>query len=157
MHLSESSLRGQWIASLLAAALALLFLAGCSAPAALAQSRKPVAPITAPALSGRLVTRTATPITTAAELQQCLDSGLPAYGLTLQNANVRIGPSTEFCRVGKIGSGAVVEIIDYVVVTPTVEAQAFPTASGPTIGYNEDIKPLFERSCSACQRRVLPG
>ena len=154
MRMSQSSLRGQWLASLLAAALALLFLAGCSAPAALAQSRKPAAPIGAPALSGRLVTRTATPLATGAQLQQCLDSGLPAYGLTLQNANVRIGPSTEFCRVGKIGSGAVVEIVDYVVVTPTVEAQAFPTASGPTIGYNEDIKPLFERSCSACHNVV---
>ncbi len=154
MRSSRFSVRGQRLAGLLAGALAVLFLAGCSAPAALAQSRKPAAPITAPSLSGQIAARTAEKIATAAQLQQCLDRGLPAYGLTLQNANVRIGPSTEFCRVGKIGSGAVVEIVDYVVVTPTVETQAFPTASGPTIGYNEDIKPIFERSCSACHNVV---
>jgi glucose/arabinose dehydrogenase len=147
-------LRPTGLAALLTGALAILLLAGCSTPVALADSRKPAAPITAPSLSGRLVARTAAPIATAAQLQQCLDSGLPAFGLTLENTNVRVGPSTDFCRVGKIASGAVVEIIDYVMITETVAAPAAPIATGPTIGYNEDIKPLFERSCSACHNAI---
>jgi hypothetical protein len=43
------------LAALLTGALAILLLAGCSTPVALADSRKPAAPITAPSLSGRLV------------------------------------------------------------------------------------------------------
>jgi glucose/arabinose dehydrogenase len=154
MKPSLISLRPQALVALLTGALAILLLAGCSTPVALADSRKPAAPITAPSLSGRLVTRTAAPITTAAQLQQCLDRGLPAFGLTLENTNVRVGPSTDFCRVGKIAPNAVVEIIDYVMITKTVAAPAAPIASGPTVGYNEDVKPLFERSCSACHNAV---
>ncbi len=157
MKPSLSFLRTEGFVALLTGALAILLLAGCSTPVALADSRKPAAPITAPSLSGRLVTRTAAPIATTAELQQCLDSGLPAFGLTLENTNVRVGPSTDFCRVGKIASGAVVEIIDYVMITETkavAAVAAAPIASGPTIGYNEDIKPLFERSCSACHNAI---
>jgi len=156
--------RRQQHAVLLISALALMLLAGCSAPAALAQGRKPAAPITPPALSGRLVTRTSTPITTAAQLEQCLASGQPAYGVARQNANVRLGPSTDFCRVGKINTGTLVEIIGRVAITPadggatavapTATAVAAPAASGPTVGFNEDIKPIFERSCSACHNAI---
>ena len=92
-------------------------------------------------------------IKTMADIESCLAEGLSAYGVTVQTTNVRSAPSTEACRYGKLPKGAMVEISRFQVVSPIEEAvaEAATTApDGPTLGYVEDIQPMFERSCSAC-------
>ena len=94
-------------------------------------------------------------IKTMADVKSCLAKGLPAYGVTVQTTNVRSAPSTDACRYGKLAKGALVEIADFQVVKPQPitepPAAATPAVeAGPTVGYVEDIQPLFERSCSAC-------
>ncbi len=96
-------------------------------------------------------------IKTMADVKACLDKGLTAYGVTVNTTNVRSAPSTDACRYGKLAKGTLVAIADYQVSKPKPLAEAPPTPeaaaaaeAGPTIGYVEDIQPLFERSCSAC-------
>lgn len=93
-------------------------------------------------------------IRTMADIEACLAKGEPAYGVTIQTTNVRSAPSTEACRYGKLAKGTLVEISDYQVVK-AAPAEAAPETvpaetEGPTVGYVEDIQPLFERSCAAC-------
>jgi hypothetical protein len=88
-------------------------------------------------------------IKTMADLKGCLAQGLSAYGVTVQTTNVRSAPSTEACRYGKLPKGALVEISDYQVIDAAESTEAEAPA-GPTVGYVEDIQPLFERSCAAC-------
>ncbi len=94
-------------------------------------------------------------IKTLTDVETCLAKGLTAYGVTVNTTNVRSAPSTDACRYGKLAKGTLVAIGDYQVskpkpltAQPTPEATA--AAGGPTVGYVEDIQPLFERSCSAC-------
>jgi hypothetical protein len=103
-------------------------------------------------------------IRTMADIEACLAKGETAYGVTIQTTNVRSGPSTDACRYGKLAKATLVEISDFQVVkgkevaggAPVAEApaeaapEAAPAAAGPTLGYVEDIQPLFERSCAAC-------
>ena len=101
-------------------------------------------------------------IKTMTDVKACLEKGLTAYGVTVNTTNVRSAPSTDACRYGKLAKGTLVAIADYQVskpkplaaAQPTPEAAATPEAAtaeaGPTVGYVEDIQPLFERSCSAC-------
>jgi glucose/arabinose dehydrogenase len=158
-------------AGLLAAALFASLVAFPPAPAQ-AQSGGPKPPITDPNLLGKPKKNTpaaevmstgggestaaASPntIKTMTDIAACLAKGETAYGVTIQTTNVRSAPSTEACRYGKLAKATLVEIADFQVVkaasAATPPAAAAPTASGPTLGYVEDIQPLFERSCTAC-------
>ena len=94
-------------------------------------------------------------IKTMADVQACLAKGLTVYGVTSNTTNVRSAPSTDACRYGKLAKGTMVAIADFQVSKPKPLAVAPPTpdptaAAGPTVGYVEDIQPLFVRSCSAC-------
>jgi hypothetical protein len=132
-----------------------------------AQTSGPKPPITDPQLgkprqntqTEKSTTSTAArdAIKTLADVKACLGKGLPAYGVTVQTTNVRSAPSTDACRYGKLAKGTLVEIGAYQVTKPKPVVDAQPAAeatpaaeAGPTIGYAEDIQPLFERSCSAC-------
>ncbi len=120
-----------------------------------AQSPRPKPPINNPNILGK-PQQAVQSIKTMGDVKSCLAQGLPTYGLTLQTTNVRSAPTTEACRYGKLAKGTLVEITDYQVVKQQAStdaqaaAAASPAEAGPTIGYVEDIQPLFERSCSAC-------
>lgn len=109
-------------------------------------------PATAEAGANDTQTSDTQTIKTMADLKSCLAQGMTAFGVTVQTTNVRSAPSTDACRFGKLPKGTLVEISDYQVVgaeeVSTADAEGAP--AGPTIGYVEDIQPLFERSCSAC-------
>ena len=100
-------------------------------------------------------TAAANAIKTLADVKACLAKGQTVYGVTSNTTNVRSAPSTDACRYGKLAKGTMVAIADYQVSKPKPLAVAQPTpdaaaAAGPTVGYVEDIQPLFVRSCSAC-------
>ncbi|MBK8048417.1 MAG: hypothetical protein IPK16_15655 [Anaerolineales bacterium] len=150
----------------LAALLVTSILLGSMSSLAFAQSIEPKPPIGTPKLSGKsnppaspgagatTAAKTTTPATTGrlsglAELMQCVDDGKTMYGVTIQTTNVRSAPSTEACRFGKLPKATVVAVTAYTESKPpAVAAPAAPT--GPTLGYVEDIQPLFERACAAC-------
>ena len=102
------------------------------------------------------------PVTNANEMLTCLVSGKTVYGLTLQNTNVRIAPQTNACRVGRIPRGTVVHITDSLAISsslPVSTSKANSASANPltlqTIGYVEDIQPLFLRSCNTCHSNIV--
>ncbi len=138
------------IAWILAGLFVMIMGASCRSPVRFVQSGGPLPPISDPNLlaePGRAMQR----ISTQAELASCVESGLTAFGIALQNSNVRIGPSTDDCRIGRIPKGSLVEIIGVTTVEssrPTVPRPA--PVTGPTVGYIEDIQPIFQKNCSTC-------
>lgn len=101
------------------------------------------------------------PIADVAALLSCLESGQTVYGIALQNSNVRNAPAVDACRVGRIPRGSLVEIIgtvnsdtDEVANTETL-TNAQETTVSFTLGYVEDIQPIFQRSCNSCHSAVV--
>ncbi len=104
------------------------------------------------------------PVVTTEELQACLASGEVVYGITLQNTNVRSAPQVDACRVGRIPRGSLVRVTSSTATNPTIlvptptptRRSATPSRPPePTLGYVEDIQPLFNRSCRACHSGVV--
>ena len=112
-------------------------------------------PVDTNAGTGADTAAAANAIKTLADVKACLANGQTVYGVTSNTTNVRSAPSTDACRYGKLAKGTMVAIADLQVSKPKPLAMAQPTPdataeAGPTVGYVEDIQPLFLRSCSAC-------
>jgi len=131
---------------LLAGFLGCAIVAGAFVPSVQAQTDTPKPPINDPTLLPKAPVQA---IKTLADVRACIDQGTSAFGVTMQTTNVRSAPSTDACRYGKLPKGTLVEITGYNAAKPVVKSEA-ATATGPTVGYVEDIQPLFVRSCAAC-------
>lgn len=121
-------------------------------------AKGPAIPFHAPSLRGD-VNVFSEPINDMAQLQACLAMGQPAYGITLQNSNVRETPQANACRTGRISRGQLVQVTD--VITVGNESTVAPVTTSvrvpvtPTLGYTEDIQPIFQRACIACHSGVV--
>lgn len=99
------------------------------------------------------------PIASSTELEQCLSSGQTVYGIALQNTNVRVSPDVDACRVGRIPRGALVEVTgslktqELVAARPVSNPVSITFAS--TLGFVEDIRPIFRRTCNSCHSAVV--
>jgi hypothetical protein len=136
-----------------------VFVAACTGSLPPVAAAVPQPPFTNPNIFGR-PNQAVQPIATFVELEECLATGLSGYGVTLQTSNVRSAPSTNACRLGKLPRGTLVEITG-LVSAPGAKPAARPTpaptptpapvaAAGPTIGYTDDIQPIFSRVCVNC-------
>lgn len=104
-----------------------------------------------------------TPLDMAAA-QECLAAGQTVYALALQNANVRSAADANSCRVGRVPKGTLVRITGALEISgdsPLVAARAATPApaaaeeSGPRIGYEEDVQPIFNRTCNSCHSGIV--
>lgn len=84
----------------------------------------------------------------------CLADGQPAYALTLRSIDVYDGPSEESCKLARIQAGSVVRVeglYQQEMDTPLTSLNRLLSPSVESgIGFEEDIRPLFESTCSAC-------
>ncbi len=120
----------------------------------------PAIPFRAPNILGNTTTHIR-PIADATAMLACLESGQTVYGIALQNSNVRNAPAVDACRTGRIPRGSLVEIVgavatgaDAVTITETLSTEQ-ETVVTFTLGYVEDIQPIFQRSCSSCHSAVV--
>jgi len=128
-------------------------LAGCvvgpTAPNPAAAGPPP--PLAGPEALGRL--SAARPVDDLLDAMICLASGQPVYGLMQGNGNVRTGPSQESCRVGRAPADTVIRVEG---LFPEGQADRPLARLGAgldtplPIGYQEDIRPLFQATCQAC-------
>ncbi|MCX6046011.1 MAG: PQQ-dependent sugar dehydrogenase [Chloroflexi bacterium] len=127
----------------------------------------PPIPFQDPNLRGEIEAR-GYPVSNPQEMLTCLVSGKAVYGLTLQNTNVRAAPQTNACRVGRVPRGTLVQIVDSVAISSSLGVSNTQPISGntrisaslslsstnipavPSIGYVEDIQPIFLRNCNSC-------
>ncbi|MCE7987694.1 MAG: hypothetical protein DYG89_41545 [Caldilinea sp. CFX5] len=93
------------------------------------------------------------------QLQACLALGQTAYGIALQNSNVRETPQAASCRTGRIQRGSLVQITDLITISNTNPVTSATTTMRVTVtdsvGYQEDIQPIFQRTCIACHSGVV--
>jgi hypothetical protein len=126
--------------------------------------RGPAIPFAQPNLRGLTETHIR-PIADTAALLNCLEAGQTVYGIALQNSNVRSAPTVDACRVGRIPRGSLVKIVG-TVATTVITATRTVTATNPvrtpttttvtfTLGYVEDIQPIFRRTCNSCHSAVV--
>jgi len=94
-----------------------------------------------------------------AEALACLDEQSTIYGIALANANVRAQPELDGCYMGRVPRERVVRITQVYVQgsdkpfndDSTADTPAdIPTQSNFSVGYIEDIQPIFQRSCGVC-------
>lgn len=89
----------------------------------------------------------------------CLASHRPAYGITTANTNLRSTPSVETCRIGRIPVGTTVKIdraydsSGNPILRSTVGF--VDRADSTAIGYQEDIYPIFDRTCNSCHSGIV--
>lgn len=99
------------------------------------------------------------PFTNVDQLKACLALGQAAYGIALQNSNVRETPKADACRTGRIERGSLVQVTALITVSNSTPVQPVTTSVRvpvtPTLGYVEDIQPIFQRSCIACHSGVV--
>lgn len=94
----------------------------------------------------------------------CLDEGQFVYGMTRANTNVRAEPSADACRMGRAPRGRLIRIdsvFEQNVRLPIASVSGVPAPAQETIsfdemefGFEEDVLPIFERSCSACHNAI---
>lgn len=146
-----------------------LLLAGCAEQPLLVVSITPVAPAsttqsvaTTPALplpprpgpdsqGGSGLFR---PLQAISDAAACLADGQPVYGVMQANANVRTQPTVEGCRVGRAPAGTLVRVeglYSQGEETPFLSLNRLEAETGfPSVGYIEDIQPLFASTCAIC-------
>ena len=113
------------------------------------------------------------------EAMSCLAEGRTVYGLVMRNTNIRTEPAVNGCRVGRVPRGTLVRIDSAhepgrtnVLVNGRVneldgwlatengftetesQAAAVEAAGEPIPGYEEDVRPIFERSCGSCHNGI---
>ncbi|MEZ4713319.1 MAG: c-type cytochrome domain-containing protein [Caldilineaceae bacterium] len=96
-------------------------------------------------------------VTTLEGALACLSTDKVVYGLALENSNVRAEPMPDACRMGRTPRGRVVRVTGVY-----AEDQAEPLSSlknvggevGYTLGYDEDIYPIFNQNCNSCHGAV---
>ncbi len=118
----------------------------------------PVIPFHEPNLRGTVEVKLE-PFENIAQLQACLALGQTVYGIALQNSNVRETPQAASCRTGRIQRGSLVQITDLITVSNTSPVAPTTTTLRVTVedsvGYKEDIQPIFQRTCIACHSGVV--
>ena len=102
----------------------------------------------------------------------CLASGQSVYGITRANTNVRAEPEVAACRMGRAPRGRLIRIdsiYEPAGTTPiasvsgtsltSIAASLSPATAVPfeesLLGFEEDVLPIFERSCAACHSGVV--
>jgi hypothetical protein len=99
------------------------------------------------------------PIADTRALLSCLESGQTVYGIALQNSNVRIAPAVDACRVGRIPKGSVVEVVGAINPDDLTATRSTSTTTSTrvtfTLGYVEDVQPIFERTCNSCHSAIV--
>ena len=96
-------------------------------------------------------------VTTLEGALACLSTDKVVYGLTLENSNVRAEPVSGSCRMGRTPRGRLVRVTGVY-----AEDQAEPLSSlknvnsdaSYTLGYEEDIYPIFNQNCNSCHGAV---
>ena len=118
----------------------------------------PAIPFHEPNLRGNVQVKLE-PFDNIAQLQACLALGQTVYGIALQNSNVRETPQANACRTGRIQRGSLVQVTNLITVSNTSPVAAAPTtlrvAVTGSVGYKEDIQPIFQRTCIACHSGVV--
>jgi len=99
------------------------------------------------------------PLDGLADAVACLADGQPVYGVMQANANVRTEPAVEGCRVGRAPAGTLVRvegIYPQSGETPFLSLNRLEGDSGfPSVGYAEDIQPIFANTCAICHGDLL--
>jgi hypothetical protein len=99
------------------------------------------------------------PVANTDELEQCLANGQTIYGIALQNTNVRISPDVDACRVGRIPRGTLVQVTGSLktqeIVAAQVVSRPVSITFASTLGFVEDIRPIFRRTCNSCHSAVV--
>lgn len=85
----------------------------------------------------------------------CLESGQPVYAQVQASTPVLADLEDESCQVGYTSAGSIVRvdgIYQQGQPEPLVSLDRRQISSAPAlpVGYNEDIQPLFERTCASC-------
>lgn len=118
----------------------------------------PAIPFQAPNLRGTVQVKVE-PFENIAQLQACLALGQTVYGIALQNSNVREMPQATSCRTGRIQRGSLVQVTE--MITVSTDSQVTPSTItervtvADSVGYKEDIQPIFQRTCIACHSGVV--
>ena len=133
-------------------------LAGACTNAQALRLQPPPLPFQDPNILGveRASTRS---LTTLDDALACLASRQPVYGLTTENSNVRAAAETGDCRVGRIAQGTLVKVsgvYETGAEEPLLSMRANSGAVGEqTIGYEEDVQPIFQRTCNSCHSGIV--
>lgn len=94
-----------------------------------------------------------------ADALACLAGGQPVFAVMQYNANVRNEPNSQGCRLGRAPAGTVVRveaIFGQGEITPFASLdRSLSLLPLSTPGYDEDIQPIFEESCSVCHSDTL--
>lgn len=153
-----------------------LLLAGCGEQPMLVASVTPAAPVAAQTggvdLSGLTALRPPDsgpesqggggffrPVSGLADAAACLQAGQPVYAVMQANANVRIDPTVESCRLGRAPAGTVVRVEGFYSQgddAPLLSLNRRDASQGyAAVGYAEDIQPIFEQTCAICHGELV--
>ena len=132
-----------------------LFLTSCTAPVS---SAPPPIPFEDPNILGLERTEQRT-LVSIEDAVACLASKRPVYGIMTDNTNVRPGSAVGSCRVGRVPQGTIVRVDGLYAAgeaTPLADINGIGADLTATpIGYNEDVQPIFERTCNSCHSGVV--
>lgn len=99
------------------------------------------------------------PLQALSDAVACLSDGQPAYAVMQANANVRTEPAVDGCRVGRAPAGTLVRIeglYSQGESVPFLSLNRLEADSGfPSVGYTEDIQPIFAAACANCHGDLL--
>jgi len=99
------------------------------------------------------------PLEALSDAVACLSDGQPVYGVMQANANVRTEPDVDGCRVGRAPAGTMVRIeglYSQGESIPFLSLNRLEADRGfPSVGYTEDIQPLFVNTCAVCHGDLL--
>lgn len=94
------------------------------------------------------------PVDGLTDAAACLQSGQPVYAVMQANANVRLAPEVESCRLGRAPAGTVVRVEGLYAQgeeNPLLSLNRQDASQGyGVVGYAEDIQPIFAQSCAIC-------
>lgn len=135
-------------------------------PNILGEPRGPVAS-TFGVASGTISTSDVVPIDKLADINAaivCLANKQSVYGMARANSNVRAAPAAGACRVGRAPRGRLVRIDSIYDTNGTTPIVSISGVTAPTaivgrldemeLGFEEDVRPIFDRSCTACHNNV---
>ena len=114
------------------------------------------------------------------EAMGCLAEGRTVYGLVMRNTNIRTEPEVNGCRVGRVPRGTLVRIDsahepgeiralingevneldrwlspeDVIIRTANLSPSRQAQGEASTPGYEEDVQPIFQRSCGSCHNGI---
>jgi len=99
------------------------------------------------------------PLASLSEAALCLRDGQPAYAVMQANANVRTEPAVKSCRLGRAPAGTLVRVEGIYRQgkdLPLLSLNQTQASSGlPTVGYVEDIQPIFANTCAVCHGDLI--